>query len=145
MKDIEQVRRHIGAFLGACKDSGMHPEDARTVLTEFLVKTDETPAAPRALEQAILELEEWFGTDMADVPTPSQSESMARVFHELKRLRAAGNASAPRPAWVQALCRELMTSKMTHNFTFSRDEVIEMLGGNLALLAGMSSAPQSNG
>lgn len=36
--------------------------------------------------------------------------------------------------WIKNLRQEVMLSKMTHNFTFSRDEVIELLGGNLALL-----------
>lgn len=31
--------------------------------------------------------------------------------------------------WIRNLRKELMMSKMTHNFTFTRDEVIELLGG----------------
>jgi hypothetical protein len=38
------------------------------------------------------------------------------------------------PDWITSLRKELMLSKMTHNFTFSRDEVIELLGGKLSVL-----------
>lgn len=31
--------------------------------------------------------------------------------------------------WITALKKELMFSKMTHVFRFSRDEVVELLGG----------------
>lgn len=41
MKSIEQVRHHIGAFLGACKDSGMQPEHVRAVLLEYLGMSEE--------------------------------------------------------------------------------------------------------
>ncbi len=34
--------------------------------------------------------------------------------------------------WVKKLRVDLMLSKMTHNFTFSRDEVIELMRLNLA-------------
>ncbi len=95
-----------------------------------------TAVEPRALEQSIVALDQWLGTSMEEAPTRSQSESMARVLHELKRLRAI----EPGAAWVLALRRELMLSKMTHNFTFSRDEVIELLGGKFAVLGSMSSA-----
>lgn len=37
-------------------------------------------------------------------------------------------------AWVQKLRREVMLSKVTHNFTLTRDEVIELLGGKFAIL-----------
>jgi hypothetical protein len=36
MKNIEDARKHIGAFLGACKDTGMRPDHVRTVLLEYL-------------------------------------------------------------------------------------------------------------
>jgi hypothetical protein len=36
--------------------------------------------------------------------------------------------------WILNLKREIMLSKMTHNFTFTRDEVIELLGGKFAIL-----------
>jgi hypothetical protein len=36
--------------------------------------------------------------------------------------------------WIRNLKREIMLSKMTHNFTFTRDEVIELLGGKFAIL-----------
>ena len=124
------------------KDLGARADEPRTV---YPAKPDQNPADPSVLEQSIVELDEWFGSDMAGVPTPSQSESMALVLHELKRLRAAEQTSELRPEWIRVLCRELMLSKMTHNFTFSRDEVIELLGGKLALLAAMGASRQSNG
>jgi hypothetical protein len=37
--------------------------------------------------------------------------------------------------FLSHLRKELMLSKMTHNFTFTRDEVIELLGGKFALLS----------
>lgn len=31
------------------------------------------------------------------------------------------------PEWVNKLCKELLMSKMTHTFSFTRDEIIELL------------------
>lgn len=53
---------------------------------------------------------------------------------------ASTSADAPESEWITKLKRELMMSKMTHNFTFSRNEVMEMLGGKFALL-GLIAAP----
>jgi hypothetical protein len=36
MKTIEDARKHIGAFLAACTDSGMQPDHVRAVLREYL-------------------------------------------------------------------------------------------------------------
>lgn len=36
--------------------------------------------------------------------------------------------------WITRLRKEVMMSKMTHNFTLSRDEVMELLGGKFAVL-----------
>jgi hypothetical protein len=36
MKSIDDAREHIGAFLGACKDTGMQADHVRTVLLEYL-------------------------------------------------------------------------------------------------------------
>ncbi|KVP17112.1 hypothetical protein [Burkholderia ubonensis] len=47
---LETVRHHIGAFLGACKDNGMRPDDVRAVLQEFLgeaTELAENESAPR--------------------------------------------------------------------------------------------------
>jgi hypothetical protein len=33
------------------------------------------------------------------------------------------------PQWITDLRKELMLSKATHNFTFTRDEVMQLLGG----------------
>jgi hypothetical protein len=40
----------------------------------------------------------------------------------------------PKSDFLNSLRKELMLSKATHNFTFTRDEVIELLGGKFALL-----------
>jgi chromosome segregation ATPase len=37
----------------------------------------------------------------------------------------------PEPAWIVALRKELFMSKMTHSFTFSRDETMELLDMHL--------------
>jgi hypothetical protein len=42
MKTIDDARHHIGAFLGACKDSGMQAEHVRAVLLEYLGLPEET-------------------------------------------------------------------------------------------------------
>jgi hypothetical protein len=42
MKTIDDARHHIGAFLGACKDSGMQPDHVRAVLLEYLGLSEET-------------------------------------------------------------------------------------------------------
>lgn len=39
----------------------------------------------------------------------------------------AGSASGAEPEWVTKLRQELMLSKVTHGFTFSRDELMELL------------------
>jgi hypothetical protein len=41
---------------------------------------------------------------------------------------------SPEAQWITKLRQEVMVSKMTHNFTFTRDEVIELLGGKFNLL-----------
>jgi len=56
---------------------------------------------------------------------------------------ASPAASVPEAEWITTLRRELMMSKTTHNFTFSRDEVIEMLGGQFALLAASMGGDKS--
>lgn len=40
----------------------------------------------------------------------------------------------PEPEWIAKLREEVVCSKMTHNFTFTRNEVIELLGGVDAVL-----------
>lgn len=42
---------------------------------------------------------------------------------------------------IEALKKELMMSKMTHNFTFSRDEVLQLLGGKFSALQSLNKAP----
>jgi len=46
---------------------------------------------------------------------------------------------------IEALKKELLMSKMTHNFTFSRDEVMQLLGGHVKVLGSLSKlAPLTN-
>jgi hypothetical protein len=42
---------------------------------------------------------------------------------------------------LKALRQELMLSKATHNFTFSRDELIDLLGGKFECLEALSPEP----
>jgi hypothetical protein len=67
------------------------------------------------------------------------------ALHETYRMREGVEAvvqhvlqhkAKPESDFVKKLRKELLLSKMTHNFTFSRDEVIELLGGALTLLKG---------
>jgi hypothetical protein len=52
------------------------------------------PAEPNALQMSIAELDALLDTDCCEVLTPSQSESIGLVLHELKRIRAAPAAQA---------------------------------------------------
>lgn len=46
-------------------------------------------------------------------------------------------SATPEAEWITKLRRELLMSKMTHNFTLSRDEVIELLGGQFMAFDGV--------
>jgi hypothetical protein len=60
-----------------------------------------------------------------------------RGYQALDTLGAKGEKE-----WVTKLRSELMMSKMTHNFTLSRDEVIELLGGRFMAFDRASQLPQ---
>lgn len=42
---------------------------------------------------------------------------------------------------IDALKKELLMSKLTHNFTFSRDEVMQLLGGHVKVLESLDKTP----
>jgi hypothetical protein len=60
-------------------------------------------------------------------------EEAERDFR-LKFARAVLRVAYPEAQWITRLRVEVTLSKMTHNFTFTRDEVIELLGGKFNLL-----------
>jgi hypothetical protein len=68
-----------------------------------------------------------------DLPKDFRAE-VAYLATRLTALLTEQDPPAPEAPWITELRKELMMSKMTHNFTLTRDELIELLGGNIALM-----------
>jgi|SRR5882672_5316137 len=99
------------------------------VLEGFLYKADED-VVRYTWEHVVRKQEEYIQLCESEMKTLWLAE-------QLKNLQLEAEielANQPESEWVTKLRQELMHSKMTHNFTFSRDEVIELLGGKFKLL-----------
>jgi hypothetical protein len=95
---------------------------------------------PQMMRPSASEFSEWFESWKNKLSSPEAEDAdlvatAAGWDAALEHLGLSVKEPPNESLWIQKLRKELMMSKSTHNFTFSRDEVMELLGGKFEVVA----------